>query len=131
MGDGGSFFNDSMSMRDPSQQKRKKARAQVNITGEFTLDGSDSLQPCTITDIGTGGLSFISKSTLYEGDKIKVHFKLGSLKMELDTAITRTIGKTAGAQFQAISTEQLEQIQDYIHKAFFDKDKSKIDKNRR
>ncbi|MEQ9367316.1 MAG: PilZ domain-containing protein, partial [Leptospirales bacterium] len=60
-----SFFDDSVQIRDAAQQKRKKARTGVNITAEFAIKGQDRPVECTVTDLGTGGLSINTRSSMY------------------------------------------------------------------
>lgn len=122
---GGSFFNDSLRFRDPAQQKRKKARAQIEAEGEFAIGDSPSYQSCQMVDIGIGGLSFSSRSTLYQGDRVKVRFRIMDRQMEFEGEVSRTSGKYVGVAFLNPSEEQLELIQKYIHTNFFDKDRKK------
>jgi len=117
------LFNESFTVRESAQQKRKKARAQVNIPAEIVIDGSTGSQPATLTDLGTGGLSLQCRTTLYQGDKLKVQFKLKGTAMALPGSVARVSGKSIGVQFTAISDEQMESIQSFIHATFFDKDK--------
>ena len=120
-----SFFNDSIRLMDPSHQKRKKARTPVNIQGEFSLDGKKEIFECTLTDIGTGGLSFISKMSLYVGDRLLLRFRLNSQTIELPVAVVRVAGKHTGAQFSSIKDESLQIVQNFIHTSFFEKEKKK------
>jgi len=114
-----SLFDDSIKLRDPSQQKRKKARTPVNIPGEFMLEGRTDSYPCTITDLGTGGMSFIGKSSLYVGDKLNMRFKIKTMIVEIGVSVIRASGKSIGVQITSISEEDLDRIQDYIHSTFF------------
>ena len=120
-----SFFNESLNVRDKAQQKRKKARATTNINGEFQLDGKGDPIPCLLTDLGTGGLSMQSKTTLYEGDKVLVRFRLGASMLQLNAVVTRLSGKNVGVQFANLGEDQMEALQAYIHTAYFEKDKKK------
>ncbi|MBE7438276.1 MAG: PilZ domain-containing protein [Spirochaetales bacterium] len=120
------LFNESFSVREAAQQKRKKARAQVNIPAEILLDGGTANQPATLTDLGTGGLSLQCRTTLYPGDKLKVLFKLKGTAMSLPGSVARVSGKSIGVQFTSISDEQMESIQSFIHSTFFDKDKRSL-----
>lgn len=119
---GGSLFDDSMRMRDPAQQKRKKARAPVNRGGEFAV-GAGSYQECTVNDIGTGGLSFATRSALYPGDSIRIRVKLGEKFMDLPAMVARSSGKTVAAVFDELSEDQVITIQEYIHQSFFERDR--------
>jgi len=120
-----SLFNDSIRIIDPSQQKRKKARAQLEQDAQFYLQGKKETVPCTLTDLGTGGLSFISKSTLYTGDKLTVRFKVKTRTLEIPSVVVRVAGKSSGVQFTEISEQDLALIQDFIHTSFFEKEKKK------
>ena len=122
---GGSFFNDSLRFRDPAQQKRKKARAQINAEAEYALSNSGGYQSCQPVDIGIGGLSFTSRSTLYQGDRLSVRFRLLERPVEFQAEVSRVSGKYVGVAFIDPPEEQLEIIQKYIHSNFFDKDKKK------
>lgn len=120
-----SFFNESLNVRDKAQQKRKKARAITNINGEFHLNGKDEAIPCLITDLGTGGLSMQSRTTLYDGDQVVVRFRLGPNYMQLAANVSRLSGKNVGLQFTNPDEKQMEALQAYIHTAYFEKDKKK------
>lgn len=120
-----SLFNESFVVRDAAQQKRKKARARVNLQGEFQLEGKPEKFPCTLVDIGTGGLSLQTRSTLYVGDKIVVSFKLKAKPMKQNAVVTRVSGKSIGLQFTGLGEAELAEIQEYIHSAFFDSNKDK------
>lgn len=120
-----SFFDDSVSIRDSARQKRKKARTNVNLIGEFVLSGQDRPVECTVTDIGTGGLSITTRSTLYMSDRLEVRLRLGKDALSVPCTVVRVSGKSVGLQFEKIAGAQLETIQHYIHTTFFDKKDSK------
>ncbi|MCB1326438.1 MAG: PilZ domain-containing protein [Spirochaetales bacterium] len=120
-----SLFNESLQVRDASQQKRKKARANVQLEGEFRINTDDQSHPCTVIDVGTGGLSLICRSTLYQGDRLTVRFRLGGRPISLSGAVVRANGKNIGIQYDPLDEEKLALIQQYIHTTFFDKDKKK------
>ena len=122
---GGSFFNDSLNFRDTAQQKRKKARAQIDAEAEFAIGNSDAYQTCHLVDIGIGGLSFSSRSTLYQGDRVKIRFRLLDRMVTFEGEVSRTSGKYVGLAFLDPDEEKLELIQKYIHTNFFDKDRKK------
>ena len=122
---GGSFFNDSLHFRDPAQQKRKKARAQIQADAEFCMQGNPTWHACQLVDIGIGGLSFTSRSTLYQGDKVQIRFKLLDQHVEFEGEVSRVSGKYVGLAFLNPDEELLERIQHYIHTNFFDKDRKK------
>ncbi len=120
-----SFFDDSVSIRDSARQKRKKARTNVNLTGEFLLTGQNNPVECTVTDIGTGGLSITTRSTMYMGDRSEVRLRLGKDALSVPCTVVRVAGKSIGLQFEKIAEAELEKIQQYIHTTFFDKKDSK------
>jgi hypothetical protein len=121
----GSFFNDSLRFRDPAQQKRKKARAPIEMEAEFTLKAGQEWQKCQLVDIGIGGLSFTSRSTLYQGDAVHMRFRLLQQPVELQGEVSRVSGKYIGIAFLDPDESYLELIQKYIHTNFFDKEKKK------
>ena len=116
-----SFFDDSVRIRDASRQKRKMARTPVNIKGEYALKGQDQAHQCEVTDLGTGGLSMTTRSTMYDGDEVEVRLPLGKSALTVPGRVVRVSGKSIGVQFEDLPDEQLEIIQDYIHTTFFDK----------
>lgn len=116
-----SFFDDSVQIRDAAQQKRKKARTGVNIPAEFALKGQGQPVECTVTDLGTGGLSITTRSTMYMGDQIEVRLRLGKEALTILCSVVRVSGKSIGLQFDKIPDIQMEYIQNYIHTTFFDK----------
>ena len=116
-----SFFDDSVQIRDAAQQKRKKARTGVNIPAEFVLKGQSQPVECTVTDLGTGGLSINTRSTMYTGDQIEVRLRLGNQSLSVPCSVVRVSGKSIGLQFDRIPEEQMEYIQNYIHTTFFEK----------
>ena len=123
MGKDNSLFNDSLRMRDPSQQKRKKARTQVNLDGQFHLKGQKEKNQVNLTDLGAGGLSFVSRTTLYPGDNLTIQFKLNKEILEVEATVIRTAGKNFGVQFINPSEQLVQKIQEYIHSSFFEKEK--------
>ncbi|MCR9144338.1 MAG: PilZ domain-containing protein [bacterium] len=116
-----SFFDDSVQIRDAAQQKRKKARTGVNIAAEFVLKGQGQPVECTVTDLGTGGLSINTRSTMYMGDQIEVRMRLGKEALSVPCTVVRVSGKSIGLQFDRLPEQQMEYIQHYIHSTFFDK----------
>lgn len=120
-----SLFNDSMQMRDSSQQKRKKARVAINMPAEYCLAAQSEFFPCVLTDVGAGGLSMTCKGNLYQGDQVKVRFKLNTRVVEMQALVIRVNGKAVGLQYSGASEEQISAIQHFIHTTFFDKDKKK------
>lgn len=120
-----SLFNESFVVRDASQQKRKKARARVSLQADFQLEGKPEKHPCSIVDIGTGGLSIQTKSTLYVGDRLVVFFKLKTRVLTQNATVTRVSGKSVGAQFTGLGDAELAEIQEYIHSSFFDPNRDK------
>lgn len=120
-----SFFNNSLQMRDASQQKRKKARSRVSLAGEYRIEGKNDPVECQIVDLGTGGVSMMTKATMYVGDRIRIRMRLGPSPLDVAGVVIRVSGKTLGIQFEKVSEEQMALIQQYIHQAFFDKDHGK------
>ncbi|MCB1309242.1 MAG: PilZ domain-containing protein [Leptospiraceae bacterium] len=121
-----SLFNHSIQVRDAAHQKRKKARTSITVEGEYALQSRPAdMVPCTVTDVGTGGLSFVTRATLYQGDEVMVRFKLGAHPVKLNGSVIRVSGKNVGIQYQGVSEQQLEIIQKFIHTTFFEKDPKK------
>ncbi|MCB1175752.1 MAG: PilZ domain-containing protein [Leptospiraceae bacterium] len=120
-----SFFNDSLHMRDSNQQKRKQARANARIEATFLLDGQNQEHSCSVSDLGTGGMSILSKSTLYMGDKIRVQLKVATRMLDISCEVVRVSGKSVGLRFVEISPENLERIQEFIHSSFFSPEQKK------
>lgn len=119
------FYNESLNIRDASQQKRKQARTQSSLSGEFVLIGQNTSHPCVVTDIGTGGLSIQTKSTLYDGDQITIRIRLKGKLMSIDADVARVSGKNIGLKIRNMSEAEITSIQDFIHDNFFSKDKKK------
>ncbi|MCE9600199.1 MAG: PilZ domain-containing protein [Spirochaetia bacterium] len=122
---GESTFNDSLKIRDPSQQKRKKARTAVNIPCEFKLAGQTDFLECLLTDVGAGGVSIVTKSSLYVGDKVDVQFKMGHSPFRALGSVVRVIGKSVGLQFDSLPDGEVHRLQEFIHQAFKDRDRKK------
>lgn len=120
-----SLFNDSIQVRDPAQQKRKRARTNVNFEAEFAVAGGGTLSPCVLTDVGTGGLSFTTRAGLYKGDRIEVHFVVGGKKVVIPGEVVRVAGKTVAMEYRDAGNEALDAVQNFIHAAFFEKDRKK------
>lgn len=120
-----SFFNESVQLRDSAQQKRKQARSPAKIEADFMLKGQDQPHPCSVTDLGTGGLSIQTKSTLYQGDVIDIQLKLQGRMLKLPVEVVRVSGKSIGLKYQNLSDQDMAKIQDFIHRAFFNPDKKK------
>lgn len=125
MAGGSSFFDDRLQLRESDKQKRRQARSNLNLDGTFTMAAGGDPAPCTLLDIGTGGLSFLTRSTLYVGDKINLLCKLAGAELRVSGIVSRVSGKTVGIQFTALGATELEQIQAFIHKTFFEKDPRK------
>jgi len=125
MAEARSLFNDSIKMRDPSQQKRKKARRSVNVPAECQIVGHSDFMPCTLTDVGAGGLSLVTRSSLYVGDKVNVRFKMGETNFDSEGAVVRVLGKAVGIQFENLAETDLDRLQDFIHRAFKDRERKK------
>ncbi len=120
-----SLFNSSVQMRDPAQQKRKRARTNVNLEAEFAVAGNSIPSPCLLTDVGTGGLSFTSRAGLYKGDKIHVIFTVNKEKVSIPGEVVRVTGKTVAMEYRDASPEALDAVQNFIHAAFFTKESKK------
>lgn len=119
------MFNDSLKMRDSAQQKRKKARMTVNLAGEYRLESQSEYYPCQLSDLGAGGLSLLSKGTVYSGDQLRIRFRMDQRTVEIRGVVVRVNGKAVGVQYVDVSEEEIASIQDYIHQTFFEKDKKK------
>lgn len=120
-----SLFNDSIQVRDPAQQKRKRARTNVNLEAEFAVAGSPNPSPCLLADVGTGGLSFTTRAGLYKGDRIQVIFTVNNQKVAIPGEVVRVAGKTVAMEYRDASPEALDAVQNFIHSAFFEKDRKK------
>jgi hypothetical protein len=106
--------------RDPSKQKRKNARIRVNnITATFKIEGTNQDYECQILDLGTGGLGIATKTLLYPGDKIKIHFWLEGNEFNLLATVSRTSGKNVGLIFEDPPLDAISKIQNYIHSKLF------------
>ena len=125
MASGSSFFDDRLQLRDADQQKRRQARTNLNLEGTFTMAAGGEPVPCTLLDLGTGGLSFLTRSTLYLGDQVSVRCKVAGRELDVSGTVSRVSGKTVGMQFSGLASAQMEQIQAFIHVAFFEKDPRK------
>ncbi len=125
MATGKSFFDDRLQVRDADKQKRRQARTNLNLDGTFTMESGGDPSPCTLLDIGTGGLSFLTRSTLYVGDRLVVRCKIGGREVSLPGSVSRVSGKSVGMQFSQIAPDVLEKIQGFIHDTFFEKDPKK------
>ena len=125
MANGKSFFDDRLQVRDSDKQKRRQARTNLNLEGTFTMPGDGVPGPCTLLDIGTGGLSFLTRSSLYLGDALSLRFKLSGHELVASGTVSRVSGKTVGVQFTGLGAAELELIQSFIHDTFFEKDPRK------
>ncbi len=105
--------------RESSKQKRKNARIRVNLNGTFVILGMDKENECNIVDIGTGGMGILTKTLLYPGDKVKIHFWLDDKEFYLQGTVSRVSGKNVGLIFEDISTDDIAKIQNYIHSRLF------------
>jgi len=106
--------------RDPSKQKRKNARIRVpNLPAMFSLEGINKEYECIINDIGTGGLGISTKTLLYPGDKIKIHFWLEGIEFNIPATVSRVSGKNVGLVFEDLPVEIVAKIQNYIHSKLF------------
>ncbi|MBP9886856.1 MAG: PilZ domain-containing protein [Leptospiraceae bacterium] len=124
------LFNQSFTVFDPKKQKRKKARVRLSTPGCFFLNShSHRVNNCHLVDLGTGGLTIQSGSTLYIGDRITVEFQLNSQTLKIQGVVARATGKDYVVRYEELPQFETSVIQDYIHKVFFrddkDKDKSK------
>lgn len=95
----------------------------MELTAEFCFDGQTASHPCTLTDLGTGGLSFLSRASLHSGDRLSVKFKIRGKTLTLASEVIRTAGKNTGVQYKSITEEDLALIQEFIHSSFFEKDR--------
>lgn len=118
-------FGDSMRMRDPAQQKRKKARAAVNAPGEFKIKGHPDFLGCTIADVGAGGLHLLTRSSLYVGDNLTVRFQMNGSPFECQATVTRSLGKAIGVQFENLTVEDEDRLQAFIHSALLERERKK------
>ncbi|AYV55589.1 MULTISPECIES: PilZ domain-containing protein [Leptospira] len=123
MADTKSLFNDSFEYRDPALQKRKNARVKVTLDAEMSIKGKQERHPVTILDIGTGGVALDSRMTMFEGDRIHLHARINGKELTLEAEIIRSSGKKMNSIFVNIADEHKNEIQELIHKKFFEKDK--------
>ncbi|MBW0432717.1 PilZ domain-containing protein [Leptospira yasudae] len=123
MADTKSLFNDSFEYRDPALQKRKNARVKITLDAEMSIKGKQERHPVTILDIGTGGVALDSRMTMFEGDRIHLHTRINGKELTLEAEIIRSSGKKANSIFVNIADEHKNEIQELIHKKFFEKEK--------
>lgn len=121
----GEFMDAAVRLRAPNQQKRKKARAQVNLPADFQILGHHEFLPCSLADIGSGGLALITRSSLYIGDKLKVRFKIAESPFEGQCVVVRVVGKAVGVQFENLSPADEDRLQDFIHRVFLERERKK------
>jgi len=122
---GDKVFGDRMRMRDPAQQKRKKARAAVNAPGEFKIKGHAEFLACTIADVGAGGLHLLTRSSLYVGDQLTIKFQMNGAPFESAATVTRSLGKAIGVQFENLTPEDEARLQEFIHAALLERERKK------
>jgi hypothetical protein len=106
------------------KQKRKKARVKTNIEGFYFLNKTPRSIPCTVIDMGTGGLTIQSGTVLYVGDKLTVHFNLEHYPLKISGEVGRISGKNSVLRFDDLPENELHVIQTYIHKVFYTDGKS-------
>ncbi|EMM72267.1 PilZ domain-containing protein [Leptospira weilii] len=123
MADANSLFRDSFEYRDPSLQKRKNARIKIALGAEISIKGRQEKHPVTILDIGTGGVALDSRTTMFEGDHVHLHTKINGKDLILETKIIRSSGKKVNGVFVGIEDKHRVEIQEFIHKKFFGKEK--------
>jgi len=70
-------------------------------------------------DLGTGGVGIATKTLLYPGDKIKIHFWLEGNEFNLLATVSRTSGKNVGLIFEDPPLDAISKIQNYIHSKLF------------
>ena len=112
------------SVMDPTKQKRKNARMNINLTAQLKLEAKGDFHNCEIDDVGTGGIRFHGGMYVLEGDKVVLRFELEENKpLEAHGPILRTQGKYAVVQIPETGAEKLvTEIQEYIHKNLFSSD---------
>ncbi|AXR60408.1 PilZ domain-containing protein [Leptospira mayottensis] len=123
MVDANSLFRDSFEYRDPSLQKRKDARIKIVLDAEISIKGKQEKHPVTILDIGTGGVALDSRITMFEGDYVHLHARINGKNLILETKIIRSSGKKVNGVFIGIGNEHRTEIQEFIHRKFFGKQK--------
>lgn len=123
MSGGGSFFDERLQLRDADKQKRKQARTGLREEAVLRVGQQPQAHPCTLVDIGTGGLSLLTKQTLYVGDVVEIECSLATKKLALSGTVARVSGKNVGVQFNKLSDEDLSTIQHFIHETFFQKER--------
>ncbi|EQA62051.1 PilZ domain-containing protein [Leptospira alexanderi] len=123
MVDANSLFRDSFEYRNPSLQKRKNARIKIALGAEISIKGKQEKHPVTILDIGTGGVALDSRTTMFEGDHVHLHTRINGKDLILETKIIRSSGKKVNGVFVGIEDKHRIEIQEFIHKKFFGKEK--------
>ncbi len=114
------LFNQSFVVFDTKKQKRKKSRVRLSTPASFILN-SNKQRPytCNLIDLGTGGLTIQSPTTLYNGDKVQVNFKLGHDDLNITGVVARGSGKDFVIRYEELPEIENNLIQEYIHKVFF------------
>lgn len=116
-----SIFSDAYSKYTGAKQKRKEARVKLDIPCSIQLVKVKSQSVSGfLVDLGTGGLAFNSTTIFYEGDLVTVKFSLNKQDIELQGNVQRSHGKITSIIFHPLSKVNHLQIQEYIHKHYFD-----------
>lgn len=110
---------DNKSFRDPDQQKRDTARIRVNIEATYRYKSQNEWLPCTILDLGVGGLAIKGKMSFYEGDHIEIKFALEGQNVIAIAEITNIAGRKAGGRFTEISEKSETAIHNYLNRIIF------------
>lgn len=114
------LFNQSFVVFDTKKQKRKKSRVRLSTPATFILNSKkQSPYNCNLIDLGTGGLTIQSPTTLYNGDKVQVQFKLNQDMLNITGIVARGSGKDFVIRYEELPEKEHNTIQEYIHKVFF------------
>lgn len=120
------LFNQSFVVFDTKKQKRKKSRVRLSIEASFILNSNKSKPyTCRLIDLGTGGLTIQSPTSLYTGDKVQVQFKLNQENLDIVGVVARGQGKDFVIRYEELPEKENHFIQEYIHKVFFKENNQK------
>ena len=118
-------FNEEINARDPSIQKRKKARVRVDTRGELHIPGVQRPIQIEFLDIGPGGVAFQAKTNLYVGDMVRMCFQLTGRLLDVKAEVKRVSGKNVAATFVDLSESDNFAIQECIHHTLITRDARK------
>lgn len=95
--------------------KRQNFRANLNVDGEYSLNGSQG--KCTIIDISNTGIGLKVPQFLTEGDILDIYFEIpdyGKVNCKVNVVFMK--GTKVGANFTSIDERSKSIINSYIDK---------------